>query len=207
MGINHQQKVVVKELDDKVPAELFMSDVHTEGLANSVSSFLDHSIQKFDLDDRFAEILRAIPERLTWLNRRVKAYELDRDMSMVSNARVRQGAKLINDNIEVIGALLPVIHPEHGEEPNPYVQTMMGGGIRRFVNLDWTEWYSLFNQVTTHGLFHAAADRTVDRLFPTVASKESLCWTVSQNLIIDERTGAVTYPHEIVITRNVQVRV
>lgn len=209
MGINSGDRTTPGNalMRDKLFSELLLSGKPVKEMANVIRSFLDNKANIGLLDSELLEVLHAIPQRLEWLTDRVQSHEHGRDMSMVSNTRVRQGSKILNDNIEVIGALLPVIHPVHGEEPKPYSQPKVGGVHRRFVNPEWTKWYSSFNDAGDVSLLYAAADRTVDMLFPTPASKEGLSWSVSAGLIEDQNAGTVTYPHEIVITRSVQARV
>lgn len=208
MAVNDQPKAPEKKvLREKVYNELLLSNVLSEGLANSIQSFLDHHAGKHGIEGRFLEILGATSERMNWLSQRVRAYEGSRDTSAVNNKRVTEGTRLLDNHMGVLTAILPVLHPEFGLEPKPFITDTSTGRIRRFANADWLDWFSDISPSDERTLLVACAERTVGMLFPTDLCKQGLEWAVYSCLTQDPETGETFFHREIVITRVLSNRI
>lgn len=196
-----------KLLCEKFYSELKLADVSSEGLANSIQSFTDLSAKKHGITGRLLEVLDASAERMNWLSRRVRAYEGNRDTSEVSNKRVETGTRLLEANMAVLTSILPVIHPEYGLEPTPFVTDSSTGKIRRFANHDWLDWYNKVSPSGENHLLVACAERTVSMLFPTDRCKQGINWAAYSELTQDPQTNETFFHKEIVIWRVTSDRV
>ena len=190
---------------EQMRKDLPLGDIHDCGLGNSIQSFIDHQVGKHpDLPARFVEILRATPDRLLWLHERLRAFESGLEMDEFPVSRVKACLQVFKDHKDNLMDLLPSSHPEFGIEPCPYKAV----DDRRFVNMDWVEWFIKVNPDTNKSrAIDQAGYATVRRLFPTPESKKGISMWVNAGPAPQERKGLMYFPYEIIIERQISHRV
>jgi hypothetical protein len=190
---------------EQMRKDLPLGDIHDCGLGNTIQGFIDHEVDKYpDLPARLVEILRATPERLRWLHERLRAFESGLGMHEFPASRVKACLQVFKDHEESMMHLLPSSHPEFGIEPTPFSAV----DDRRFVNMDWVEWFMKVNPDTSKDrAINQAGYATVRRLFPTPESKKGISMWVNVGPAPQEREGLMYFPYEIIVERQISHRV
>lgn len=203
MSIDKKQIVTVQDMRR---SDLLLADSIDAVISGKIRHFVDLNMDKCTgLPEGFKLILEAAVERLDWLSDRVDNFELGVDLAHASNNAVCRVMKNFQDKKDILRCVIPIDHAEFGPEPQACYEVMENGFRRRFVNPDWLRWYAKFNpQLAQQDIINCCAQRVVESLFPTEASRKDLDWSVKTKA--KEEEGQVYYPMELVIERTKKTR-
>lgn len=203
-----EEKSARTKEQEKMRKDLYLGEVHDVGLADSITSFLDHEVASHpELEPRFVQILEASAVRLRWLHERLRVFEGGLGMEEVPASRVEDILQVFKDQNKTLTEMLPICHPEHGREPAPYHDVNVNSTPTRMVNKDWIEWYCNVWGVSKVQAMGRVVRRTMEMLFPTEQSRIGLRGWVNDTDKPKELDGVTHFPNEIVLERQVSHRV
>jgi hypothetical protein len=184
--------------------ELIHPDIPTEGVSNSIESFVVHEAEKLGLDPRTIVNLRAGAERLSFMLTRLRQFEGSLGLGDFTTKDIETFVK--DNKVRIDDLKAQVGHYRLGNTPEPASFEVRNFGSReiRILSKEWLEWYAKTSPNQTEGsCIDACARRIVEKLFPSNESKVGLQWQVGtedqwRNYRGDEEP---LFPMEIRITR------